>query len=148
MRFILLLLSVIFLKGISYSQISDKAEAQKFWDNNIKAIIDLDKTKILEQTNFPLEIRIGDELWSKADFSSKLEKVFTPILREELKEGSIEDIDAWVLGEDEGDTYMVVCFSEFEEYQILVLMFKQFDEVWKLYGIDLQKDEYETEEDE
>lgn len=146
MRF-LLLLPMIISCGIAYSQISDKAEAQKFWDSNIKAIVDLDKTKILEQTNFPLEIMIGDQMWSKDEFNAKLEKVFTPILREELQSGSIDDIDAWVLGEDEGDTYMIVCFSEFEEYQILVLMFKQFEGKWKLYGIDLQKDEYEIEEE-
>lgn len=144
MRYSALLLFTL-LSNFIFSQISDTLEAKKFWADNIQAIVNMDKAKIISQTNFPLEIKIGDEMWSKADFTAKIEKVFTPAVREELKSGSIDNIDAWTMMDDISDTYMVVCFSKFEEYEILVFMFKQFDGQWKLYGIDLQN-EIEEEE--
>jgi hypothetical protein len=145
MRLFILFLFFSLVSFVSLTQISDTIEAKKFWNDNIQAIVNLDRAKIIFQTNFPLEIRIGDELWSKDDFNANLEKVFTKEVREELKSGSIDNIDAWIMLEDESDTYMVVCYSEFEEYSVLVLMFKQYDGNWKLYGIDMQSDDIEEE---
>jgi len=135
-----------FLTNLSFSQIRDTLEAKKFWADNIQAIINLDKTKIISQTNFPLEINIDEELWSKDDFTARLDNLYTAEFRDELKSGSIDNIDAWTMFEDESDTYMLVSFSKFEEYDALVFMFKQFDGNWKLYGIDMQKDEVDDEE--
>lgn len=146
MRFVLVF-SFSLISYLGFSQISDTLVAKKFWSDNIQAIIQLDKAKILSQTNFPLEIRIGDELWDKAKFTSELDNVFTETLRNELKAGSFENIDAWKMFEDESETYMVVCFSTFNEFSILVLMFKEFNGIWKLYGIDMQSDEFDIEED-
>jgi len=136
-----LLLAIILFTNISFSQISDVAEAQNFWDNNIQAIIRLDADKIISQTKFPLNmLASGDELTAE-EFKGKLNQVFTDAVRIDLRGGSISNIDAWVMSEDDSETYMVACTNPSDDYDAVVFLFKEFDGNWLLYGIDYQKED-------
>jgi len=145
MRAIILIL-FSFLTNLSFSQISDTLEARRFWENNIQAIVKLDKQKIISQTKFPLDVNVGDGSWSETEFKARLDSVFTEPLRTELSDGNYHDIDAWVMSDDANETYMVVTFGSYRKYDVIVLMFKEFDGVWKLYGIDFQDEDEEEEE--
>lgn len=133
----------LLLAHLSFGQLSDRVEAQKFWDINITNIVLLNTEQILAQTQFPLQVHLGTEAqkWTKEIFKKKLPVVFTPEVREQLKKGSIDDIDAWVMSEDDSETYMLVCYFEEGSYAAMVLSFKQFEGKWKLYSIDYQTEE-------
>lgn len=135
-------LTILFLlfTHLSFAQLSDRNEAQKFWDDNINNIVLLKTDQILAQTQFPLNVHLGTvtQKWTKEIFQKKLPNVFTMDVREQLKEMSIDDIDAWVMSDDESETYMLVCYFEEGEYAAVVLSFKQMEGPWKLYGLDYQ----------
>ena len=128
----------LFFSVLSNAQIQNQDEADKFWGDNILAIVQLNKEKIIAQTNFPLDINIGEEYWNQEKFSGLVDVLFSQDVRTDLRTGSSASIDAWTLGDDEGETYMVVCNVAYKEFIVEVLMFKQFEGVWKLYGIDFQ----------
>lgn len=135
-------LTILFLlfTHLSFAQLSDRNEAQKFWDDNINNIVLLKTDQILAQTQFPLNVHLGTvtQKWTKEIFQKKLPNVFTIDVREQLKEMSIDDIDAWLMSDDESETYMLVCYFEEGEYAAVVLSFKQMEGAWKLYGLDYQ----------
>ncbi len=128
----------LLLATVSIAQVENQDEADKFWAENITAIVQLNKEKIFSQTNFPIKTNIAQESWSKEKFSGLLDVLFSQDVRTELRSGSSRNIDAFTLGDDDGQTYMVVCNVVYKEYLVEVLMFKQFEGVWKLYGIDFQ----------
>ncbi|MBL4862275.1 MAG: hypothetical protein JKY09_04555 [Crocinitomicaceae bacterium] len=134
-----LLLPVLIFTQFSFGQLENSEEAQKFWDDNIQAIVDLEKNKIIEQTNFPLELSATKEVWTKNEFTEKLDMIFHKSQREELSKLNIGDIDAWQMSGHESLMYMVACFEAFDDNRAMVLQFKRIDGEWKLYGIDLQK---------
>lgn len=137
MKNVLLFLCLL-LATVSTAQIENQEEADKFWGDNILAIVQLNKEKIFSQTIFPLDINIGEESWNQEKFSGLIDVLFSQDMRTDLRSGSSGYIDAFTMGDDEGQTYMVVCDVNYKEYVVEVLMFKQFDGVWKLYGIDFQ----------
>jgi hypothetical protein len=137
MKNVLLFLCLL-LATVSTAQVENQEDADKFWGDNILAIVQLNKEKIFSQTNFPLDIKIGEESWSQEKLSGLLDVIFSQDVRTTLRSGSSSYIDAYTMGDDEGQTYMVVCDVNYQEYVVEVLMFKQFDGVWKLYGIDFQ----------
>ncbi len=126
----------------SYAQLSDLKEAQSFWDNNIVAITTLDIEKIVAQTNFPLEIDKNEKKTSltSSEFRTRIKEFFNESVISQLKTQSINNIDAWVMSEDVGQTYMIVCFLEDPSFDAVVFSFKQFDGSWKLYAINYQKE--------
>lgn len=140
MKNVLLFLCLLFAT-VSTAQIENQEEADKFWNENILAIVQLNKEKIIEQTNFPLDINVGEELWNQEKFKGLLDVVFSQDTRTDLRSSSSGDsIDAFTMGEDEGQTYMLVCDVTYKNYGVEVLMFKQFEGVWKLYGIDFHEE--------
>lgn len=96
----------------TYSQLTNRKEAQSFWDSNIGAITTLDIEKIVTQTDFPLEIVKNDKRTSltPSEFRTRIKEFFNENVISQLKTQSINNIDAWVMSEDEGQTYMIVCF--------------------------------------
>ena len=70
-----------------------------FWDDNIKAIIDFDKDKIITQAEFPLVksyyMRTDKQL-SKEEFSDELEELFSQSFRNDLLGNSAEEINVGV----------------------------------------------------
>ena len=128
----------LFFSFLSIAQIQNQDDADKFWGDNILAIVQLNKEKIISQTNFPLDVNVSEESWNQEKFSGLLDVLFTQDVRTKLRSSSTAVIDASTLGDDEGQTYMIVCNVSYKEFIIEVLMFKQFDGVWKLYGIDFQ----------
>lgn len=109
-QFILVFLAFISLAV--HAQLTDRKEAQNFWDNNIGAITTLDIEKIIAHTNFPLEIVKNDKRTSltPSEFKIRIKEFFDENVISQLKTQSINNIDAWVMSEDEGQTYMIVCF--------------------------------------
>jgi len=128
------------LATVSIAQIENQDEADKFWAENITAIVQLNKEKIFSQTNFPLDINIGKESWNQEKFSGLLDVIFSQEVRTILRGGSTDRIDAYEMGDDEAQTYMLVCDVTYKNYGVEVLMFKQFEGVWKLYGIDFHEE--------
>lgn len=125
-----------------FSQISDREEAQRFWQTNVQAVINLDQEVILNQTRFPLNISTdqGNEKWNKETFKAKLALVFNEKIRKELSKENIDFIDAWVMSEDSSDTYMLIFLNPTDTFEAVVFSFMQFEGLWKLYGIDYQKE--------
>lgn len=134
----LLLLLFCFIHSISNAQIENEEDAKKFWADNILAIIELDKVKILSQTIFPLEINSGKSFWKKEDFSKRMTTLFSDEVRLELKNGSFKNIDAWTMADDTSQTYMVISLVPYENYDAVVFLFRQINTDWKLVGIDFQ----------
>lgn len=135
----LLLLLFLSASTIGFSQLRDQLkdtlEAKRFWANNIHNIIEGNKNKILDQTNFPLIIQ--DERVEKEQFEAELEKHFTAKIRSELKAASFTRLKAWYIGDDVTPTYMVPCLelSDQELYLAVVFIFFQYKGEWKLKEI-------------
>jgi hypothetical protein len=128
-----------FLPFFSWAQQSEGVEMkQYFWNTNIRNIAEMDKDSILIQTNFPLEIKWGArrEKWTKEQFRLKLSTVFDASVIDQFKNDSYESIDAWTYEDESTPTYMLVVYPENEEFNVIVLSFKQFNEDWKLYQMD------------
>jgi hypothetical protein len=124
----------------------DQQELQNLWNSNIRAIIDLDVEKIIQQTNFPLQ---GDwyvayELWDASEeelqeaYINDPGVVFDPDTRARLAEMSWEEIvvndyeegivlsvPVYLSYEAEGEIYEFVTFYEFAK----------IEEQWMLIGI-------------
>lgn len=140
MKTILLLLIALNTTG-AFSQLSDRAEAQKFWDDNIQAIVDFDQAKILAQTHYPLEFGTSTGARTKltqTQFKAELSRVFSEALRTELSKKTIDAIDAWKMYGDETETYMIALDSAPEGYDYVMLTFLQFDGKWLLNSVGLE----------
>lgn len=137
MKLLLLLIGLFFMR-FSFGQVSDTAVARSFWNDNIQAVLKSDVPKVLSQTHFPLEVHKGmkSEKWTKEQFKARFKEVFTQRVMEELRAADVNSIDAWVMGEDATETYMLVCMLSDEDTSAVVLSFKQFNGKWQLYFID------------
>jgi hypothetical protein len=145
----LFLVTSSFVKTSAYAQdgaVFSEAELQKFWDSNIKAIVDLDADKIIQQTNFPLQ---GDwyvayELWEASD--EELEQaykndpgvVFDPDVRSMLASMTWENVT--VNDYEEGIVLTVPVYLTYEEegeiYEFATIFeFATIDEQWMLIAI-------------
>jgi len=138
----LLLLFFLSSATMGFSQkddLKDTLEAKRFWADNIQNIIELNKQKILAQTNFPLII--NDERIDKEQFESELDKHFTARIRYELQSLPFPTrLKAWYIGDDATPTYMVPCLEilDKEHYLAVVFVFYQYNGKWKLKEIDYE----------
>ncbi len=131
---------------MGFSQLKDTLVAKKFWADNIHNMVTLNKSQILLQTHFPIEV--ADKKLTKEQFKLSLDKYFNQELRDELSKKTIDDIDAWTMYEGSTQTYMIVCYNGMiEGYDALVLNFLQYNGKWMLDGLSYQKDEVEEEDD-
>jgi len=141
-RFIPLLFVAFSFTG--FAQLTDKQEAQNFWADNIQNIVEYKKEAILAQIHFPL--KVGDKKLTKEQFKLVMDKHFSPELRTELGKKDIESIDAWKMGDDLTQTYMIVCRKGLDpQYEAAVLCFLQYNGKWMLNQIDYRKKENEED---
>ncbi|WP_341903764.1 hypothetical protein [Fluviicola taffensis] len=141
-RFILILFIACSFTG--FSQLTDKVEAKNFWTDNIRNIVEYNKEDVLAQIHFPL--KVGDKKLTKDQFRVVMDKHFNPELRRELSTKDIESIDAWKMGDDLTQTYMIVCRKGLDaQYEAAVLCFLQYNGKWMLNQIDYHKKENEED---
>lgn len=146
---ILLALSFILLPLSGFAQEEaefSKEELQKLWNSNVKAIIDLDQEKIIQQTNFPLE---GDwfaayELWDASEeelqeaYTNDPAVVFDQETRDILRQMTWEDII--VNDYEEGVVLSVPIYTTYEVdgefYEFATFLeFASIDDQWMLIAI-------------
>lgn len=130
-------LLLLVIAPITLAQEIDKDEAEDFWEDNIQAILDLDKEKVMTQTNFPLNTFDGD--WDQRAFESGFDLIFNEDLIADLKYQSVRDIQS-VEYEPGEITIILDIFSvteiDGEEFEsATILSFKKFEGSWKLYDI-------------
>lgn len=121
-------------------------EIQKFWNSNIRAIINLDKGRIISQTYFPLagewnyvlDIYDANESDMEQAYKDRLEEIFDEDLRSHLKLMTWES--AAIIEYEEGVTLSVIVLSE-EVYEDEViefgveLSFDKINDQWMLVSI-------------
>lgn len=143
-------LAICFLSLFSFGQATGKEVVLSFWDSNIQSIIDFDKAKIIEETNFPLEgswgytieLETSPDQWTKEDYVNNLDKIFNEELRNNLMSKTYNDL---VHYKDETGTLSFIINLNFltkdpeigESFESsTILFFKMFDNKWKLYSIE------------
>lgn len=138
MKFLILLLTL--LPVALCAQLSEGDEMkQLFWNSNIGNIIEMDMDSILLQTRFPLEVdRLGrKEKWTKEQFKAKVPILFDSGVLEQLGKDTYSSMEYWTYEDETSPTAMIVLYPGNEEFNVVVLSFKQFDGDWKLYRIDM-----------
>jgi hypothetical protein len=140
----------ILLTSVLFSQATPRDVVISFWNSNVKAIIDLDKQTIIDQTNFPLEgswgynldLNKAPEEWTKDDYTSNLEKIFNQETRDQLKQKSYNDLVHYKNEQGELIYIVNVVFTTKMEgssdmmESSTIFFFKMFDSKWKLYSIE------------
>lgn len=140
----------LFLTSVLFAQATPRDVMIRFWNSNIKAIVDLDKETILNQTNFPLEGSWGyaieldkaPEEWTKDDYTNNLSKIFNQETRDQLKQKTYNDLVHYKNEQGELIYIVNVVFStkmeDSDEYMesSTIFFFKMFDSKWKLYSIE------------
>jgi len=140
----------LFLSSILFAQSTPRDVVISFWNSNIKAIVELDKETILNQTNFPLEGSWGyaleldkaPEEWSKDDYTNNLSKIFNQETRDQLKQKTYNDLVHYKNEQGELIYIVNVVFNTkmegSDEYMesSTIFFFKMFDSKWKLYSIE------------
>ncbi|MFT5860875.1 MAG: hypothetical protein ACI865_002991 [Flavobacteriaceae bacterium] len=139
MKLIYTFLLLLAIAPASSAQEVDEDEAEIFWEDNIQAILDLDKEKVMSQTNFPLSTFDGD--WDSKAFESGFDLIFNEDLIAQLKYESVRSIQP-VEYEPGEMTYMLVILSsteiDGEQFEsATMLSFKKYEGSWKLYRIDM-----------
>ena len=145
-------LTIVFLFSTSvlFAQATPRDVMIRFWNSNIKAIVDLDKETILNQTNFPLEGSWGyaieldkaPEEWTKDYYTNNLSKIFNQETRDQLKKKTYNDLVQYKNEQGELIYIVNVVFStkmeDSDEYleSSTIFFFKMFDSKWKLYSIE------------
>lgn len=135
---------------LGYSQKIARDEIIHFWNTNIQAIINLDKSTITDQTNFPVEGSWGyaidlsnspDE-WTKFDFLDNLELIFSEERRLFLRSKTFNDLIHHT--NEEGEIVLILNLDstkkDLESGQTvessIILFFKKFNSNWKLFMIE------------
>lgn len=125
------------LSIMAVGQVTD-TDLNEVWNDNIQSIIHMDKEKIVEQTQFPLEggwaFMVDSREPTIDDYRSGLEVLFPEELREELK-----GLDHSVLSINEE----VISYSFYQTFQegedtfesMTIYTFSKVDGVWKLTSI-------------
>jgi hypothetical protein len=143
-------LSFYFLTLTVLGQATNRDVVLSFWNSNVQSILNFDKAKIIEETNFPLEgswgytieLESGPDKWTKDDFVNNIDKIFTEELRTNLKGKTYNDL---VHYKDETGTLIFIINLSFltkdeasgETFESsTILFFKMFDNHWKLYSIE------------
>ena len=142
----LLILSAAFSWSQEIGQNLPKEEIHAFWNDNIKAITDLDKDKIISQTNFPLggswyelyEPNNLSESTLKALYIKNIENIFDQLAIDGLNMLTWEDATT-VKVDDETGISVIYARIEEEGYNLLYfeyeLVFRKIKENWKLSAI-------------
>ena len=150
MKPLILCTAILLCLSNSFSQKLERNVVVAFWESNIKAIVDFDSTKIIAQTNFPLEgtwgyaigLETAPEEWTKTDYITNLESIFTEELRTLLSEKSFNDLTHYVNDIDEIQLIINLMsnFTDIETQETYesstILFFKKFDNEWKLFSIE------------
>ena len=150
MKPLLLFTTILLRLSNSFSQKLEYNVIVAFWDSNIKAIVDFDSTKIIAQTNFPLEgswgyaigLETEPEEWTKTDYITNLESIFTEELRILLREKTYNDLTHYA--NDAGEIQLIINLMSYytdietqETYESsTILFFKKFNNEWKLFSIE------------
>ena len=150
MKTLLLITAILLCFSNSFSQKLERNVVVAFLESNVMAIIDFDSTKIVAQTNFPLEgswgYAIGLETepaeWTKSDYTTNLESIFTDELRTLLREKTYNDLTHYT--NDTGEIQLIINLMSYytdietqETYESsTILFFKKFDNEWKLFSIE------------
>jgi len=137
------------LSTVSFGQVN-RDVVMSFWNSNIKAIVDMDKEKIIRQTNFPVEgswgylLELEDKPENKVEsvFTDNLDKIFNEETRKQLSEKTYNDL---VHHKNEAGEIIFIVNVVFDnvdpetgyEYESSTLFFfKLFDNKWKLYSVE------------
>lgn len=141
----LLTLTLLVLTTTVFAQPGD-AELKAVWDNQIKAIIDLDNDKIREycapyvggEWGYVIGLETEAEEWTVADLLASSFLIFDDQMRGDLKYGDPSMFEL-VEGE-EGYELHLVLFSFFEEegemYEsATILVYRLYEGEWKLSAI-------------
>ena len=150
MKPLLLFTAILLCLSNSFSQKLERTAVVAFWESNIKAIVDFDSTKIIAQTNFPLEgswgyaigLETEPEEWTKTDYITNLESIFTEELRILLREKTYNDLTHYA--NDAGEIQLIINLMSYytdietqETYESsTILFFKKFNNEWKLFSIE------------
>lgn len=144
----LLFLLIITISSSTNAQIASLETVRNFWDTNIMEIIRLDKEKIIEHTNYPvegswgyvLELEGEPDTWTTAEFNNGLPLIFNDQLRIALRSKTYNDL---VHFENEtGELEFIIQLTsitstddgDFESSTFLY--FKKFEGVWKLFKME------------
>ena len=150
MKPLLLFTTILLCLSNSFSQKLEYNVIVAFWDSNIKAIVDFDSTKIIAQTNFPLEgswgyaigLETEPEEWTKTDYTTNLESIFTEELRTILREKTYNDLTHYAneAGEIQLIINLISYYTDIETQETYesstILFFKKFNNEWKLFSIE------------
>lgn len=119
---------------------------QAFWNSNIQAMINLDREKIIEQTNFPLagEWYAVFDMWESTEeelheaYVERLEELYNEEFRAILSKYTWENIG---VADTEEGTYLTVyiLFEEIIDGEVMesaiILEFGLYDENWMLHAM-------------
>ena len=131
----LVVFCLFFICFYSSAQLSDRTEAQRFWDSNVQAIIKMDIAQIMKQTKFPLPCTGPSVKYTESQFKSKIGTYFTEEIRNTLENSTIDDIDAFAFGDDQYEKYMLTFLSSTNENEAFVFIFSRISGNWFLTGI-------------
>lgn len=150
MKRLLLIASILISISPIFSQKLERNVVVAFWESNIKAIVDYDTAKIINQTNFPLQgswgyaigLETEPEAWSKEDYVGNIESIFTEELRALLREKTFNDLTHYT--DDSGEIQLIINLMSYytdietqETYESSVMLFfKRFNNEWKLFSIE------------
>ena len=144
----LLFLLLMTTSTVAFSQIADLETVRNFWDTNIMEIIRLEKDKIIEHTNYPvegswgyvLELEGEPETWTNTDFNNGLPVIFNDQLRIALRSKTYNDLVHFE--NEKGELEFIIQLTsitstddgDFESSTFLY--FKKFEGVWKLFKME------------
>ena len=131
----LVIFCLFFGSFYSTAQLSDRAEAQRFWDSNVQAIIKMEVAQIVKQPKFPLTCTGPNVKLTETQFKSTIETYFTEEIRKTLKTSTIDFIDAFAFGDDQYEKYMLTFRSSTNENESVVFIFSRISGNWFLTGI-------------
>jgi hypothetical protein len=142
MKYLLIAFTCIYWTSV-HAQSSDD-EAKAFWNDNMQAIVRLDASKIVAQTNFPLEGQWAfmldlEDGGTPAEYSAKLSEIFPVAMRNKLKLENHRNLATVKM--DGKVAFITYTFSELtiengEKFESMTFYsFEKFEGKWKLVSI-------------
>jgi hypothetical protein len=149
MKNVFTFLIIVFLSFSSFGQKANLETVKSFWETTIIPLVDFDKETIVKNTNFPvsgswgyyLELKEDEAEWNEDVFAGNLSSIFSAEFRSRLKEMNFNYL---VHHTDELGKFHFILQVNFAQTKngttsdmYYFLYFTQFDEVWKLYQIEI-----------
>lgn len=143
------LLLFCFLSFSSFAQKANLETVKSFWETIIIPITEYKEEVILKNTQFPLsgswgyylDLKEDEANWDQSVFQKKLHAVFSPEFRSRLKEMNFNYLVHHTDTEGKFHFILQVNFSQTKNGitsdLFYFLYFTQYDEVWKLYQIEI-----------